>query len=482
LTDSSGKVVGDAGKPDLPEAGKVDLPGARKPDLSEIAQPDLSETAQPDLSRGERAELESLRTEVADLRQRPQQAPPRHRFSWRTPVASILIVLGCLVAPLAVIGVWSANQVSDTSRFVANVGPVINDPAVQRAVTDQVTNQITSRLDVAAVTGQAAAALNSQGLHRVGTLLTNFAPSIADAVNGFIHTAVSKIVTSPQFASVWTQAITTAHEQVVKALSGGGGAVSTSNGQVTLDLAPFITAAKQDLAARGFTLVNSLPTIHPTFVLFQSQDLVKAQSAYRLINALKIVLPILMVLLIGAGVYVARSHRRALIAAGLGFAASMLVLGAALLIARNIYLNSVPSSVLPADAAAALYDTLVRFIREALRALLLLGLIVAAAAFLTGPSVAAVRTRGALSKGLGQVRKLTDRSGVSAGPAGRWTYAHRHGLRIAVIALAAVIFVFLGSPTAPLVITLVAIALLLLALIEVIGRPPARPQGAAAHP
>ena len=71
----------------------------------------------------------------------------------------------------------------------------------------------------------------------------------------------------------------------------------------------------------------------------------------------------------------------------------MLILGIVLAIARSIYLNSVPSNVLPANAAAVLYDTLVRFIKDGLRAMLVVGLIVAMAAFFTGPSATAVRTR-----------------------------------------------------------------------------------------
>jgi hypothetical protein len=62
--------------------------------------------------------------------------------------------------------------------------------------------------------------------------------------------------------------------------------------------------------------------------------LVKGQSAYRLINSLKIVLPVLT-LLLAAGVFVAHGRRRALIGAGLGLAASMLVPAAGLLIFRS---------------------------------------------------------------------------------------------------------------------------------------------------
>jgi hypothetical protein len=442
--------------------------------LSDTGSEPGSEAGGPGLSQDENAEIDRLRAEVNELRSQQASQVRRHRLGWRSPVAVILIVLGCVLAPLSVLGVWSANQVSDTSRYIANIEPLVHNPAIQNALTDKITLQVTSHLNVTGITDQAAALLTSKGLPRVGTLLKTFGPSIASAVTGFIHSTVHKIVTSPQFANAWIQVNTVAHEQVVKVLSGqGGGAISTSNGQVVIDLGPFINIVKQDLVKRGFTLINNLPPIHPSLVLFQSRDLVKAQSGYRLINDLKIVLPILSLLLLGLGVYVARGHRRALIGAGLGFAASMLVLGAGLLIFRGIYLNSVPSSVLPSDAAAAMFDTFVRFIKEGLRTLLVVGLVAAAGAFITGPSVTAVRTRAAFTSGMAWARRSGEHAGVSAGPVGTWTYAHRHALRISAVALIALLFVFWGQPTAAVVIVLVILLLVILGLIELIGRPPA---------
>src|SRR6185437_8590811 len=365
--------------------------------------------------------LDRLRGEVTELRGKESDLRPRHRFSWRTPVAVVLIVLGCVLAPLSVIGVWTANQVSDTNRYVANIEPLIHEPAIQNALTDKITVAITSRLDVSGRASEAADVLTSKGLPRVGTLLKTFAPTLAGAINSFVHNTVHKLVTGPRFANAWIQVNTAAHQTLVQALSGQGGAITVSNGQVTLDLAPFIAIVKDNLAQRGFTLVNSLPPIHPTIALFSSKTLVQAQTLYRVLNDLKIILPIATLVLIAAGVYIARGHRRALIGAGLGFAASMLVLGAALLVARGIYLNSVPNSVFPSDAAAAAFDTLVRFIKIALRALLVLGLVVAIAAFFTGPSVTAVRTRAAFVKGFDWIRARGERRGVSTGPAGRWT-------------------------------------------------------------
>ena len=443
--------------------------------MSDVGSEPAAAASDGELSQDERAELERLRAIAAEAESQGTGKARRRRMSWRTPVAIVLIFLGCVLAPVSVLGVWAANQVSDTGRYVANVEPLIHDPAIQNALTDKITNQITSRLNVTGVVNQASAQLNSKGLTRISSLLKTFGPQISSSVTGFVHSTVHSVVASQAFANAWVQVNTVAHAQVVKVLSGqGNSSISVKNGQVVISLGPFIDIVKKDLVARGFTLANSIPAINPTVTVFEARNLEKAQTGYRLINDLKIVLPILALLLLGAGVYIARSHRRALIGAGLGFAFAMLVLGAGLEIFRSIYLNSVPSSTLPSDAAAALFDTFIRFIKDALRALLVLGLIVAAAAFFTGPSVTAVRTRSAIGSGLDWIRHFSDRTGVSGGPVGQWTYAHRKGLRVGAVALAALIFVFLGQPTAASVIVIVVVLLVVLGLIELIGRAPAR--------
>jgi hypothetical protein len=423
---------------------------------------------------GERAELERLRAEVTELHGRAQAR--RRRLGWRAPVATVLIVLGCLLAPVSVLGIWTANQVSNTDRYVANVEPLIHEPSIQNALTDKITNQITAHLNVVGYANQAATSLSSH-FPRVSTLIRTFAPSIAGAIAGFIHTQVHKIVTSPAVANAWVQVNRAAHDQVVKALSGqGNSAITTSNGQVILDLAPFINIVKQDLVKRGFSLISKLPPIHVTIALFSSKTLVQAQSLYRLINTLKWVLPFLALILIGLGVYIARNHRRALIGAGLGFAGSMVLLGALLAIFRSVYINSVPNNVIPSDAAAAAFDIMVRFIRQGLRVLLVVGLVVAAGAFFSGPSVTAVRTRGGFVRGLGWLRESGEHAGLRTGPVGRWTYQHRVLLRVSATTLMALILVFSGQPTGLTVLSLAIVLLVLLGLIELIGKRPAQPE------
>ena len=134
----------------------------------------------------ERAELERLRAEVTRLHTERIAPARRPHVGWRSPVAVVLIVVGCLLAPVSVLAVWTANQVSSTSRYVANVEPLVHDPAVQNALTDKLTTEITTHLNVTAYTDQAASLLTSHGLPRVGALLQTFGPSVALAALIFV--------------------------------------------------------------------------------------------------------------------------------------------------------------------------------------------------------------------------------------------------------------------------------------------------------
>jgi hypothetical protein len=409
------------------------------------------------------------------------QTVVRTRRSWRAPVAAVLIVLGCTLAPVSVLAVWSANQISDTSRYVANVAPLITEPAVQGALTDKITTAITSEINVQGIADQAAKQLSSRGLTRLSALIAGFSGTLASGVNSFIHSSVAKIISNPLVARLWVQANRAAHTQLVKALSGQtNGAISISGGKVVIGLGPFIDQVEHNLSARGLTLVSKLPAINPTFPLFSAKYLIQAQSAYRLLTTLKWALPLLAILLMAAGTYVARRHRRALVGVGLGLAGSMLLLGIGLAVARVIYLNKVPPTVLPADAAAAVFDTVVRFIKQGLRVLLVLGLVVALAGFFTGPSISAVRTRNAFRSAFGTIRGTGERAGVSTGPVGTWIYRYRMSLRIAAVTIAALAFVFWSEPTGLVVLGIAIATAVVLGLIELIGRPPTDAAGTRA--
>ena len=357
----------------------------------------------PGLSVDERAELERLRAENAALRAQvghggtdedTARLPgrPAARQRWRTVVATLLIVLACVLAPLSAVAVWTRNQVTNTDRYVATVSPLASDPAIQAAIADQITAQVFTYLDVRGLTTQAVQALSSRGLNpEVASQLQAFAVPIANGVQSFTRDQVGKLVASDAFADAWVQANRTAHAELVKALTGeGGGAVTVQNDTVSVNLAAFIQTVKQQLIASGFTLAERIPEVDASFVLFQSKDITRVRSGFNLLNTLGIWLPIItLVLLVLGSMWPATpadpGRGRGRGRRGHGGA------GPRLAVFRAIYLDAVPDTILPHDAAAVLYDTIVRFLRLGLRTVLVLALVVAAGAFLSGQSVTAVR-------------------------------------------------------------------------------------------
>ena len=421
-----------------------------------------------------RRRVNELEGELATRPSAPDgPAPGQGRSRWRAVTATTLIVIGCVLAPLAVTSVWASNQVSNTDKYVETVAPLAHDPAVQSAIATQVTREIFTRLDIRSFTTQVINGLSQRNLPpRAQAGLQALKEPIVQGVEGFTRSQVDKFVASPAFATLWDQANRAAHAQLVNLLSGKqGGTVSAQNGKVTLNLAPVIQQVKQRLVARGFSVASNIPVVNKTIVLVQSQGITKAQSAYRLLNTLGNWLPFIALAFVAVGVYVARGHRRALMLGALGIAGSMLVLGVLLAIARPLYLDAVPTDVLPRQAAGNIFDTLVRFLRTGLRTTAVLALVVAAGAFLIGPSSTAVTVRSRSSRAIRSLGNGAESAGFRTGPVGTWTAAHKRALRITVVIAAALTLTFWSQPTVAVVLWTALVTVLVLALVELIGRP-----------
>ena len=437
------------------------------------------------LSPEERAELERLRAEVAELRSQaaaapvaaetPVAPPPRpRRQRWRSVVATLLIVIGCILAPISVVAVWTKNLVTDTDRYVATVAPLASDPAIQSAIADRITTEIFTKLDVTGITNQAVDALAERGLPPlVATQLHALSEPLSNGVESFVRTEVGKVVASEAFANAWTTANRTAHQALVAALTGETReGITIENDTVSINLGPIIQEVKQRLIDRGFGLASRIPNVNPSFVLVQSDYIAKARGAFNLLNAIGNWLPVVALFFLAIGIYVAKGHRRALVGVGLGLAGGMLVLGLGLALFRTIYLDALPLGVLTRDAAAVFYDTLVRFLRLGLRSVLVFGLIIALAGFLTGRSITAVRARAGLTKGIGWLRGGAEQAGFRTGPVGAWVYTYKRVLWIAVIAIAALVLVFWDQPTGRVIVGITLGVLVALVIIEFLGRPP----------
>jgi hypothetical protein len=436
------------------------------------------------LSPDEREELERLRAEVAGLRSPPpaeetEPAAARPTRGRRNTVAAVLVlILACLLAPVSVVAVWAKSQVFDTDRYVETVAPLAEDPAVQAMVTTRITNEIFSRVDVEGLTSDAISALQSRLPDDVGQNLQALSGVMANGVQNAVRDQIGNIVASSQFADAWAEANRAAHDQLVATLSGQSSALTVQGTTVSVQLAPFVNAVKQRLTAQGFGLAERIPTVNASFVILRSPDLPRLQRGFDLLNTLGLWLPFVTLALLALGVYFARDHRLALVGAGLGVAASMLLVGIGLAIARLAYLDAIPPDVMPQNAAAVIYDEIVRFLREGIRAVGLGALVVAAGAFLLGPSRTATTVRRTSTSGAAAASRGLSSLGVGMLPVSQRVAPHTHAVRIGLVLVAFMAFLLPAYPTPTLVVWIAVLLLAALLVLQVLSSP-GKPTGRA---
>ena len=61
-----------------------------------------------------------------------------------------LLVIACVLAPIAGTSIWIKNQVTKTDRYVRTVKPLASDPAIQAAIATNVTTTLFENVDVPA--------------------------------------------------------------------------------------------------------------------------------------------------------------------------------------------------------------------------------------------------------------------------------------------------------------------------------------------
>ncbi|MBK3635741.1 hypothetical protein ACFW91_20465 [Streptomyces asoensis] len=406
------------------------------------------------------ADLAALRGRIAALEAERAARPTHHRV--RSVVAVVLIVLGCVLAPLGVVAAWTSSIVGDTDRYVDTVRPLAADKDIQNAAANRVTNALMERLDLTALLQDAAPAqrpLLEKALGKLG-------PSLENAVRSFVHDKAQAVVASDAFQTIWTDANRRIHSAVDKALTGsGGGAVKIENDTVTLDLAPVVDQVKQRLVDSGMTVAGKIPEIHTDFTVVESQDIGKVKTYFRVLQLVGFWLPVISVLLVAAGVLVSAHRRRVLIVAALCFAFATLLLGVALTVFRVVYLDALPAGV-SQPAAGSLYDTLTRFLRTSVRSVVALCVVIALAAWLTGPGRHAALVRRLWHSGIGAVRATADHAGMRTGPVGPFIDRYRTWITWILAAGAVLAFVLWPYPTGWVVVGLALALLFALAIVD----------------
>lgn len=395
-----------------------------------------------ELSERERAELHRLRAEVARLRASPGRRGAGRSARWS--LASALVVLSVVVWMAAVVGVFARTELLDTDRYVETVAPLARDPAVQQAVANRLTDELVTRLELEGLVQQLIDALAAQGAPEA---LDGLVGPVTSGVRSFVHTQVRAVLASDQFAQVWDAANRVAHDELDAVLTTGQGRfLMVDEDTLYLDLGGIITAVKQRLVEAGFTLVERLPEFTVTVPLVASGELPKLQRWTRLLNAAAWVLPLLALALLAGAVAAAPNRRRALLIGAAGFGIGMLVLIGAVAAARGYYLDHLPPTVRSADAAATIYDTLLRFLVAAAQTLAVIAVIVVVGCWLVGPGRLATATRRGGGWLLDRAAAGLGRVGLPLGRVPALVAEHRRAIEAVLVAIALGILVIWRHP------------------------------------
>jgi hypothetical protein len=405
----------------------------------------------------------------------PPPAPVARKRSWSwTVLATVLIVIGAILAPVSIVASWAKVELTDTDRFVAEYGPLAKDAAVQRYVTDQTVTLIDQHVDISKVTSNVIDGITSLGTGPAATsALDALKGPIAQGIRSLIASQISDFVKSDAFANIWAQALRLSHSQLVATMQNNPKAAIAlgSDGSIGIQIGPIIDQAKKVLEKQGLGFVSKVPTINRTITVAQSDSIPTLQTVYNLAVAAGSWMVWVALAFLIAGVIVARRRSIALIWAAVALALSMAIVLTAFASGRLIFVSQASPSLLPSDVADLLYRTVVQPMHDTAVAVLVLALVVAVVAWFAGPFDVPRRLRALFGAGAAAARRAGDRFGITTGPVGRWMYAQRVLLRVSVAVIAAVIIVFTRPLTPALIVWTLVIAVVVIALLELAERP-----------
>jgi hypothetical protein len=415
-----------------------------------------------------KAEVDRLKGEVERLEAKPER---RHRL--RKIFAVVFVVLAVVAASAATPGVWARRTVYNTDRWVAIVGPLASDPAIQQALATRLTTSVFTALDVQSKVESALA--------DAAPKLEFIAGPITNGVEGFVQDQVQKILASSQFQQFWTDTITHLHPQVIAVLNGSSEIVQVQGNQVVFNYLPLVnqalsqmsqtlsgiighqitlptitpeTVPSQAIAALDTALGVQLPATFGSVVLFQADSLETIQNAASAFDKALIIALVLFVLSVVLALVLSTNRRRTLLEL-LTALIVVVVFERRLAISEANHLIGMMAPENQAAGAAIVNAFLSSLLLTTKRTLWVLFTILVVA-LLSGPYPWAVRLRtwvvDVSRAGVGAVR------GADLGPASVWIGAHRDPLMFAGAVVGAAILLFSSLSLGWLLVLLLLIA------------------------
>ena len=196
-------------------------------------------------------------------------------------LAAVLIVLGCLMAPMAVVSGWAKTTLTDTDTFVATYAPLARDPEVQNFVIDQAAAAINQNINIEQLTSDVLDGIKALGTRPAASAALDALKGPAtQGVQTVIRNGITEFVTSDAFAQTWERALRLSHTQLLATMRNDPQAliVAQSDGTIGIQLGPIVEDVKAALLARGLSIASRIPPVDRTIPIAQSDQIPTVQS------------------------------------------------------------------------------------------------------------------------------------------------------------------------------------------------------------
>ncbi len=404
----------------------------------------------------------------------PKKSPGPRRA--RRISAWVLVVLASLLIPISVISVWAIRTVTNTDQYVATMAPLARNPVIVDHLAQKATDELFS---TGIVQKKVTAALPPKAKPIV--------TPIVNEVHSYVYGLALKVFESPKFGQLWDLLNRHTHDAVVDVLTGKQTPL-TSKVEKAGGIVVNVTPALNDLIAQanshGVTLFNPLKPIltkgdNLGVTVVSKSQVSKFSGLFNLIVKLKWAVPIVALVLAALGIIVAVEHRKTLLRMAIGVALVTLLILAGISLGRITFINQASGHSINRQVAAAVWDTMLRFLKTDLRWTLLVAVLVALGSWLAGPARYAVWIRSTCAKGgrwVGaQAHELSAGTGRAAAGSDRvrrsggWILEHLGGLRVVGVVLAALFVVFGGNLTGWRLLVIVIVLAVYLGVLQLVA-------------
>ena len=333
------------------------------------------------------------------------------RWGIRSIAAVLIFVIAAALTPIAMVGHWGHATVVNSEQFIATVVPLADSPEVQAAVTEAVTEAIVKQVDTSAIVGDFLG-----GLLNNEQLSSALSAPIAAGVNKLIGQIVEGFITSDAFQKLWITLASAIQKSVVAILEGGNeGPVQMQGDQLVLDITYLLTAVQAQLVSQGVTIADkvTVPDSDRQIVLFEAPAVAQLQFIYSLASPVLQWFPLLIAILFGLAITLARRRPRMVLAVGLALVVTGGLTTWGLGLGETFFVDQLAGTVF-GGASGIFWNTLLNYLIIGLQSLLIFGVVVAVAGWFAGRSRPAVKLRAHLVAGLTEIGSSLPANGLSA--------------------------------------------------------------------